>query len=153
MIFLDPFGNQVGWETLRLIAGTQKVDLWYLFPAGLGVVRQIKNKGSVVESAEASLDSLFGHQHWRDKCIAYETAPDMFGENSETARKIATAEGITRYMIAQMNGIFQGRVAESWLPLGSQGVHKFSLIFACSNPSEQAKNLAHRVASGIMTRR
>ena len=37
VVFLDPCGSQVSWETLELLASTEKIDLWYLFPAGLGV--------------------------------------------------------------------------------------------------------------------
>ena len=33
VVFLDPFGNQVSFETIRAIARCN-IDLWYLFPAG-----------------------------------------------------------------------------------------------------------------------
>ena len=41
VVFLDPFGNQVEWTTIEALAATKAIDLWYLFPAGLGVHRQI----------------------------------------------------------------------------------------------------------------
>jgi three-Cys-motif partner protein len=41
VMFLDPFGNQVGWNTIEAIARTRGIDLWYLFPAHLGINRQI----------------------------------------------------------------------------------------------------------------
>lgn len=41
VVFLDPYGNQVKWRTIEAIAKTGGIDLWYLFPAGLGVHRQI----------------------------------------------------------------------------------------------------------------
>ena len=40
VIFLDPFGLSVRWETIERIAATQKVDLWYLVPVD-GMSRQI----------------------------------------------------------------------------------------------------------------
>jgi three-Cys-motif partner protein len=41
VVFLDPFGSQVDWKTIEAIASTRAIDLWYLFPAGLSVHRQI----------------------------------------------------------------------------------------------------------------
>lgn len=152
LVFLDPCGSQVSWATLELLAGTKRVDLWYLFPAGLGVVRQIKNSGEVIESSDASLRRLFRDDGYIAECIASESQLGLFGD-IETSRKIATADSITRYMIREMGTIFEGGVADSWLPLGSRGIHKFSLLFACANPGEKAHTLARRVARQIMTRR
>jgi three-Cys-motif partner protein len=47
VVFLDPYGNQVEWKTIEAIARTKAIDLWYLFPAGLGVHRQISGDGTV----------------------------------------------------------------------------------------------------------
>ena len=79
VIFLDPFGNQIGWdESIKLIAETEKVDLWYLFPTGLGVARQISNAGKVTPEAEKSLDKILGCKHWREAFIAPQTTLDLF---------------------------------------------------------------------------
>ncbi len=153
LVFLDPFGNQVSWKTLETIAGTKKIDLWYLFPAGLGVVRQVAQRGEILRFAEQSLDRMFGDQNWRNECVEYESEPDLFMADRTIARKIATADGITRYMIRRMETIFDGGVSDKWLPLGRSGIHQFSLLFACSNPAERAKSLAQRVAREIMTRK
>jgi three-Cys-motif partner protein len=32
VIFLDPFGAELDWETLKVIAATEALDVWYLFP-------------------------------------------------------------------------------------------------------------------------
>jgi three-Cys-motif partner protein len=153
VIFLDPFGNQVGWETLERIASTEKADLWYLFPAGLGVARQISNDGNVQKDAERSLDRLFGTSDWRQESLESSGQSDLFGNVPEANRKIATADKITRFMISRLKSIFKGYVSERWMPMGSGGVHKFSLLFACANPSGPARALASRVANEIMTRK
>jgi three-Cys-motif partner protein len=155
LVFLDPFGNQVDWSTLVKIAETGKVDLWYLFPAWLGVVRQVRNSGEILRDAEASIDAMFGPHNWRAKAVAPEEnmQGDMFEVNSRPDRKIATADSITRFMIECMSGIFRGGVSEKWLPLGRDGRHFYSLLFACSNPHPKARGLAQRVAREIMTRK
>jgi three-Cys-motif partner protein len=155
LVFLDPFGNQVRWETLELLARTEKVDLWYLFPAWLGVARQVKNSGQVLKDAEKSIDSMFGPFDWRKHAI--EQAPssqgDFFQADSVEPKKVASPDGITRFMIECMETIFGGGVAKRWLPLGRSGQPYYSLIFACSNPGRPAKNLAQKVARDIMTRK
>jgi three-Cys-motif partner protein len=37
VLFLDPFGMQIPWSTIEVIAKTQAIDLWYLFPLGIAV--------------------------------------------------------------------------------------------------------------------
>lgn len=152
VIFLDPFGNQVRWTTIEAIAATSNVDLWYLFPAGLGVVRQITSDGRVIADSEASLDQIFQSRDWRDAVIQKSTRTDLFGMTEDVNTKVATAESVTRYMISEMKTMFRGGVLDRWLPVGNRGVHKFSLLFAWSNPGPAARALAGRVAADIMRR-
>ncbi len=149
VIFLDPFGNQVSWQTLEAIAETQSIDLWYLFPAGLGVWRQISNEGRVVKEAVESLDRMFGRTDWRDNLITRSYEVDLLGEH-EVLSKEGDPNAVTKYMITLMKGIFKGGVLDQWLVLGSRRVHKYSLIFACSNPSPRANQLAFRLAKAIL---
>ncbi len=39
VLFLDPYGMQVDWATIKAIANTKAINLWYLFPLGIGVNR------------------------------------------------------------------------------------------------------------------
>jgi len=144
VVFLDPFGNQVAWETIEAIAATEAIDLWYLFPAGLGVYRQLAN-----QDAEASLDRLFGTPDWRTAFYEERTTQDLFQQRQERI-PVATPESITRYMIERLKTTFRGGVLDEWLPLGSDGRHSYSLIFACANPRPQANQLARRLAKGVL---
>lgn len=149
VVFLDPFGNQVQWETIEAVADTEAIDLWYLFPAGLGVHRQIGRDGTVHDTHEASLDRLLGTKDWRFRFIEEQSRTDLFGGIENVPTKIATPDSITRYMIQRMKTIFRGGVLDHWLPLGSNGVHMYSLIFAWANPSEKAK-LAGKLADAVL---
>jgi three-Cys-motif partner protein len=149
VIFLDPFGNQVRWDTVERIAATRAVDLWYLFPAGLGVHRQIGRDGSVHFTHEDSLDRIFGTSEWRTAFTSSRDTDDLFGQNTERA-KIGTPESITRFMIDRMKQIFAGGVLDEWLPLGSDGRHSYSLIFACANPEPKASSLALKLARAVL---
>ena len=151
VVFLDPFGNQVDWWTLDALARTQHVDLWYLFPAMLGVYRQIGNEGAKMTPEQiASLNSLFGPHDWKKAFIKTEKSWELFGTN-EHEEKIANVNDITRFMIDCLEKIFKGGVLKNWLPLGRNGAHWYSLIFAMANPSENAKKAGHAIANHIMT--
>jgi three-Cys-motif partner protein len=66
VVFLDPFGMSVKWETLKLLANTGAVDVWYLFPTG-AVNRQLAgNLSRVDEHKQRALDEVFGTSTWRD---------------------------------------------------------------------------------------
>lgn len=149
VVFLDPFGNQVEWNTVVSVAGTHAIDLWYLFPAGLGVHRQISRRGVVDKTHEASLDRLMGTRDWRDAFLKDQHKGDLFEGMRTVPSKVATPESITRFMVERMRGVFKGGVLDEWLPLGSNGIHMYSLLFAWANPSLKAK-LAGKLAAAVL---
>lgn len=46
VLFLDPYGMQVEWQTLEAVARTKAIDLWLLFPLGIGVNRLLTKDGA-----------------------------------------------------------------------------------------------------------
>lgn len=151
VVFLDPFGNQVGWSLLEDLAKTRHVDLWYLFPSMLGVYRQIGNANAKMTPEQiASLDRIFGPNDWRSAFIQKQVVEELFGP-SENEVKVADVEEITRFMIKCLGTIFQGGVCEKWLPLGRDGAHWYSLLFAMANPSDSAQSVGHNIAKHIMS--
>ena len=152
VIFLDPFGGQVNWKILEKIAQTEKADLWYLFPSGLNVVRQMKMDGTVLADARLNIDELFGTKDWVDEFVKHKEEPDLFGTQTTTIREI-NSDAVTRYMIKRMNTIFKGGVLQSWLPLGKGNAQWYSLLFACANPSHAANSLAIKAAKSILTKK
>src|SRR5256885_13893363 len=127
VVFLDPYGNQVDWNTIAAPGRTEAVDLWYLFPAGLGVARQIGKDGKVHYTHGPSLDRIFGTSDWRAALLEEKSEPDLFQAERSSVQKIATPDSITRYMIQRMKTEFRGGVLDDWLPLGSNGTHMYSL--------------------------
>lgn len=151
VVFLDPFGNQVGWELLEALAKTGHVDLWYLFPSMLGVYRQIgNNNAKMTPEQSASLDRIFGPNDWRTAFIEKQVFNGLFGP-TEIEVKIADVEQISRFMITCLGRIFKGGVCERWLPLGRDGAHWYSLLFAMANSSNKATSIGHSIAKHIMS--
>jgi three-Cys-motif partner protein len=153
VMFLDPFGNQVEWSTLKVIAATNAIDLWYLFPAHLGVNRQISASGEFDAGKAASLDRVLGTSEWRGQFITTETGQDLWGMDQKTSFKQTNVDSVTRFMIRRMKEIFRGVVLDEWLPLGRAGSHWYSLLFACANPSSKATDVAGRIARAVMRRK
>jgi three-Cys-motif partner protein len=149
VIFLDPYGNQVSWQTLEKVAATQAIDLWYLFPAGPGVHRQISGAGTVDATHEESLDRLMGTRDWRTKFIDKKPAADLFDEGRLLSTKTATIESITEFMIERMKTVFEGGVLDEWLLLSTKGI-KYALIFASANPNPKVWALASKLAKGVL---
>lgn len=150
VVFLDPYGNDVEWNSIVAMAKTEAIDLWYLFPAGLGVDRQIGKGGTVHFTHEASLNRLFGTTEWKTEFLEDIEERDLFNNSRSRTLKTATPDSITRYMIKRLKEVFRGGVLDDWYKLGSRGIHMYSLLFACANPRGNAANLALTLAAGVL---
>jgi three-Cys-motif partner protein len=149
VIFLDPFGLSVRWQTIERIAATKKVDLWYLVPVD-GMSRQIKDDGSFLPGA-SRIDEIWGSAAWRTKAVRrVDGASDLFGVLDERHEKTAKAKQFSEMFREHLQDVFAGGVAKTYLPLGRGRRHDFSLMFACANPSPAASQAAMRIANHIL---
>ena len=64
--------------------------------------------------------------------------------------KIVDVDEITRFEINCLRKVFDGCVLDEWLPLGRNGNHWYSLIFAMANPSPKAVKAGKAIARHIM---
>lgn len=151
VMFLDPYGLQVKWSTLEAIAATKGIDLWYLFPAGLGPLRMTPRSGDVPKEWARKLTTIWGDDSW--EAVAYERKvedADLFGMSLERIDKVGNAEDFERAFIGRLKSIFGG-VASTGLRLyNSRGSHMFSLLFACANDRPQAYKPALKIANHII---
>lgn len=149
VILLDPFGSQVEWKTIEAIAATQALDLWYLFPAGLGVFRQISNDGTIDPTHEPSITRLFGTEEWKTAFLKLSGQGDLFGQPM-AYKKVVTPESAALFMIERMKGIFKGGVLDIMIPLGKHAYPSYYLLFAWGNNSPKAKTLANKLAKAAI---
>ncbi len=149
VVFLDPFGLSVKWETIVALADTEKVDLWYLVPVH-AMSRQITDKGQFLPSAN-KIDLLWGSQDWRKNAVLNVEGPaDLLGEVDIHTQKIAKAEQFSAMFREHLKTVFKGGVADRYLRLGKGNLHEFSLMFACANPSRSAFGAALRIANHLL---
>jgi three-Cys-motif partner protein len=153
VVFLDPYGSQVAWSSVEKLARTRAVDLWYLFPSGLSVFRQISKFGKTTGEQAASIDRLLGTSDWRHQFVEtqQESHLDLLG-NERLVQSVAKASvtKITQFVIKRLNGTFEGGALDAWLPLGRGQAHWYSLVFALANPSPGATTLAKKLARAVL---
>ena len=150
VVFLDPFGiSPIKYAQVEALGRTGAVDLWYLIPVG-AMNRQVTNQGRVLEQSEELIDEMLGTSAWREEVLAEIPHIDLFGEIVSDIQKVGNAEHFERVAIEQLKKAFQGGVSAKAMPLGRNGMHEFSLVFACANPSPKANTLALRLANAVL---
>ncbi|MBI2841792.1 MAG: three-Cys-motif partner protein TcmP [Armatimonadetes bacterium] len=149
VMFLDPYGMQVSWDTVKSISETGAIDMWYLFPLGVAVSRLLKTDGVVEEPEAKRLDDVFGTKEWQDAFYELRMERNLFGERA-SLQKTATFDSISRFLIDRLETIFPG-VAKNPLPLfSSKNVPLYLLCFAAAN--ERGARIAIKIAQHILRR-
>jgi len=161
VLFLDPFGMQVSWQTLEAVARTKCIDVWLLFPLGVSISRLLKRDGDIDEVLCKRLDFVFGDRSWRE--TFYKTTPpnppkavqqSLFGSEdgdpeSEQPWK-ADFSVIEDYFRARLRTIF-AKVADNSVRLkNSKNVPLYLLFFMAAN--ERGAPIAVKIAESIMGR-
>lgn len=144
VVFLDPYGMQVQWNTIELLAETKGVDLWYLFPVGIGVARLLKKDANIPADWQRALDSLFGTSEWSQRFYT-PGQPDLLGDTTyERDASIENIEGFIHERLAQR---FAG-VAKGLVLRNSRESPMYLLCFAAANPV--GASTACRIAKQIL---
>jgi len=147
VLFLDPYGLNVDWELVKLIARTKAIDVWFLVSIS-GVYRQAaKQYGAIDDAKAAALDRFLGTQDWRTH---FYQMPDLFSEQGQ--QRTADWRDIAEYIKLRLETIFAGGVLDPVI-LRKGTVPLYGLYFALANPSKRAREIALRIANHIMGKR
>lgn len=147
VLFLDPYGTQVEWETIEAIAATKAIDMWLLFPLGMGVNRMLTRSGEIPTSWRQRLDTLLGTNAWLGAFYETQTTQTLFGGEDERIVKAST-ETIGRFFNDRLKWVFAG-VAETPAVLrNSTGSPLYLLCFAAAN--EKGAAIAVRIADHLL---
>ncbi len=147
VLFLDPYGMQVEWTTIEAVAKTKAIDLWLLFPLGIGVNRLLPRSGDIPAPWRERLNLLLGTKDWYDEFYSIETTPTLFGTDQERVVK-ATMGTIGRYFNDRLNQVFAGVVEEPGVLRNSLNNPLYLLCFAVGN--ERGKKIALRIAEHLL---
>jgi three-Cys-motif partner protein len=146
VVFLDPYGLQVTWDTLVAIAGTKALDVWVLFPSGMGLNRLLTKSGDIPQEWQETLDRSLGTDEWRSAFYRNEEEPDLFaGQRSKTV-KDADPLKLEKFYLDRLRTIFPTVMSKSVRLTNSKDQTMYLLCFACANPSPKAKALVTRLS-------
>lgn len=147
LVFLDPFGMQINWESIAALKGTRS-DVWILLPTGVIVNRLLDKKGELPLSTK--LEEFFGiskeeiHQSFYKKV----TQQTIFGEEIDSISKVSRPiEKIAELYANRLKTIWE-HVTDKPLRLeNTHGTPLFHFVFASNNKA--AKNIANDIISKI----
>ena len=147
VLFLDPYGMQVEWKTIDAIAKTKAIDLWVLFPLGIGVNRLLTKSGGIPQSWRRRLDLLLGTEDWFEEFYSVESRPTLFGKPEEQVVK-ARLDTIGQYFIRRLKTVFAGVAEEPKVLVNSANCPLYLLCFAVGNP--KGVSIALKIANHLL---
>lgn len=146
VMFLDPYGMSVDWQTLEAVAKTRAIDVWFLFSLS-GLYRQAARSAAAIDNDKrAAITRVLGTSAWEKELYAAET--NLFDDN-ESFRRTADVARLQDYVRARLKTIFPQVLQPLPLPIDKRP-QMFSLFFAISNPDGSAIGLATRIANHIL---
>lgn len=134
VVFLDPYGMSVGFETLQMLAETKRTDVWYLFPRK-AVIQQLANKSSGLDDDKrASLSRIFGCDDWEERFYQAQSRQISLFDVPATNESIRTASGaeIAAFARKRFGEIFA--FVSDPIPLLVNGREFFELYCFSNNP-------------------
>ncbi|GFO59104.1 hypothetical protein GMST_14290 [Geomonas silvestris] len=147
VLFLDPFGMNVSWNTIEAVARTEAIDMWYLFPLGVGVNRLLRKDGNIPEGWRRRLENIFGNSDWEGLFYKKEVLPNLFGEE-EIVSKTGDFKQITDYFVTRLQTIFPGVAGNPLQLMNSRSNPLYLLCFAASN--KKGAPIALKIAEHIL---
>jgi three-Cys-motif partner protein len=140
---------QVDWSTIEALAATKAIDLWYLFPLGVGVARLLTHDGDIPEPWKKRLDTLFGTDTWRTEFYRVTLGQaDLFGESRDVVSRDAPVAKIESFIHRRLDGTFV-KAAKGKILRNSRQSPLYLLCFAAAN--EKGAPTAIKIAQDILT--
>ncbi|MDP1642844.1 MAG: three-Cys-motif partner protein TcmP [Phenylobacterium sp.] len=151
VMFLDPYGMNVEWQTLEAIRRTEAIDLWYLVSLS-GLYRQATHRGSALdEKKRAALSRMLGTPAWEKAWYEEDRQRDLLSMlDSEETRRTASLDLMEDFVLQRLRSLFP-TVLEPLRLKNDRNAPMFSLFFAMSNPSPAAARVAIPIAQHILT--
>lgn len=151
VLFLDPYGLSVKWQTLKLLANTRAVDVWYLFPLE-GVSRQLAHDFDKIDAnKQLSLDQIFGTPNWRRDLYETEVAATLFDMLEQRTGRTVTKAQIQAYAISRFKTIFS--YVSQPLPLVNEAERQLFSLICLANPlTDKAAGLISNGVEWVLKR-
>jgi len=147
VVFLDPYGMQVEWSLLEALAKTEAVDLWILFPIGIGINRLLTKKAEPPAEWANALTRIFGTEEWRAEFYKTQTVQTLFAQE-DISCKNADFETIGAFFIKRLQTIFPAVSPHPLQLCNSRNNPLYLLCFAAAN--KRGAPIALKIADSII---
>lgn len=137
---------QLEWTTIEKIAATKVIDLWLLFPLGVGVNRLLAKSGEIPAGWRRRLDILLGTSAWDKELYRVEKTRTLFGTEEDHVEK-ASVEVIGTYFNERLKTLFAEVAREPAVLRNSRKSPLYLLCFAAAK--EKGAPIALRIAEHI----
>jgi three-Cys-motif partner protein len=134
VVFLDPYGMSVAWESIEAIARTRAIDLWILFPFAIGVNRMTPSDVLPDKDWGMILTRVFGTVEWTNRFYAKKSDSDLFGGQTDSVTKIAGMDEILEFFLERLRTVFPHVVQKPMILYNSNKTPMYALCFAAGNP-------------------
>lgn len=155
VMFLDPYGMSVDWSTMEAIAQTKAIDVWILFPVGIGVNRLLPDQPTDISASwRARLDRAFGATDWQRNFYKPNGQSFLFPQENGGLVKVSDPiQAITNYYQARLDSIFP-KVAPypRFLCNDKRKSPMFILTFAMASDNPKAHKAGMNIARYILER-
>jgi three-Cys-motif partner protein len=141
VVFLDPFGMQVGWQTIEELAATKAIEIFVNFPVGMAIQRLLLRQPNFTDAQRQRLDGYFGSVEWFD--VLYKKRKNLFGEEDE--KKVeASGVALLNWYRGRLRGLFKD-VSKAALIRNTRRGHLYYLLMASHNKT--GVNIANEILS------
>ena len=134
VVFLDPFGMHVPWNTIADLGKTRSIEVFINFPVGMAIQRLLKRSGEFSARERAKLNRYFGTNEWFN--LLYGTETDLLGDKVSKSRN--AGEILVKWYRKRLKEVF-GYVTTAREIQSTNGRPLYYLIF-CRPEREGSSN-------------
>ena len=128
IVFLDPYGLQVEWDTVRALASSRKADVFINFSL-MGVFRNLRLTGGPSPAIRERLAAVMFSTEWIDRLYVQQSG---FWSEPVLHRRQVTASEVCRHYRDDLTSIFP-YVSNAAIMTNSRGGPIYALVLASHN--------------------
>jgi three-Cys-motif partner protein len=144
LVFIDPYGMQVKWATLEVLAQTKAIDIILLFPTG-PLNRMLSGDGQIPTEWADRIDKHLGECDWLNAAYKVVDSPDLFDVTARLKKTIDT-DGLREFVRNRFISIFPFVCDQTFQLKNSKNSVLYDLFIICANPAPRAGDIAMRLA-------
>ncbi len=149
ILFLDPYGTQVKFETICRIAQFRALYMWILMP--VSAIARLLPRGKEPDEISKQrnsqlLNEIYGDESWRE---LYHDSPqlDLYKQNPDRVRDRGV-QGLISIYKKKLREVFGDRFLDLSLELKNSIMYE--LMFCCGSPNSRAINVSHKIARHLI---